>query len=162
VIALLLSSALNGLPPSEAVLTAYHMACNVGELHLEPGEAKIVSGDRGSTPFPLWEWGSAKTLTYIYLKYPKDTHIAIATYNAKYPQQTARVCAVYSNAITREDAERAFLSAVAKPDVWRDLNPARANEPFEIDRPKEGFWKKLMFRDGGRVIMETGMYKAPH
>jgi hypothetical protein len=162
VIQLLLASALSALPPSEAVLTVYHQACNVGELRLDPSEAELIDGKRYSTPYPLRQWGSPVTLTYIKLKYPRETKIAIATYHPKYPQQMATVCEVYTNAITREDAERAFLSGVDKPAFGQDLNPARANTPFEIDRPKEGFRKRLIFRDAGWVIMETGLYKAPH
>jgi hypothetical protein len=161
-ISLLIASALSGLPPSEAALMAYHLACNVGELRLDPSEAEVIDGKRYSTPYPLWQWGSPATLTYFELKYPPNTEIAMATYNPKYPQQMARVCEVYTNAITREDAERAFFSGVNKPSATRDLNPARANTPFEIDRPKEGFRKRLIFRDAGWVILETGIYKEPH
>ena len=162
-IALLLMSSLSGLPPSEAVLMAYHMACNVGELRLDPSEAAVSDGKDRSTPFSLsWKWGTPKTLTYISLKYPRSTYIIIATYNPKYPQQMARVCQVESNAITRQDAERGFLSAVQKPNVTRDYRHMGENPPFEIDRPKEGFRKRLMFFDAGWVVMETGFYKEAH
>jgi hypothetical protein len=156
-------STLSGLPPSEAVLMAYHMACNLGELRLDPSEATVSDGTNGSTPFSLSvTWGKPKTLTYVTLNYPRYTSILIATYQPKYPQQMRRVCQVKSNAITREDAERGFLAGVEKPNVTRDMNPARARTPFEIDRPKEGFKKRLMFYDAGWVVMETGLYKEPH
>ena len=161
-ISLLLASTLGGLPPSEAVLTAYHMACNVGELRLDPSEATIFDGKKRSTPFSLSvQWGVPETLTYISLKYPPSTNIVLATYKPKYAQQMARVCQVASNAITREDAERGFLSAVEKPNMTRSLRPGVGNV-FEIDRPKEGFRKRLIFYDAGWVIMETGLYKAAH
>ena len=142
---------------------AYHLACNVGELHLDPSEATVFDGKDGSAPFALAvTWGVPDTLTYIELKYPRTTYIIIATYKPKYPQQMARVCQVETNAITQIDAERAFLSAVQKPNVTQDLDPGRARPPLEIDRPKEGYHKRLMFLDAGWVIMETGLYKAPH
>ena len=142
---------------------AYHMACNEGQLRLDPSEATVSDGKSGSTPYTLsLTWGAPDTLTYVSLKYPRSTYIIIATYKPKYPQQMARVCQVETNAITRQDAERGFLSAVVKPNVTRDLNPARANTPFEIDRPKEGFRKRLMFFDAGWVVLETGLYKEPH
>ena len=144
-------------------MMAYHLACNVGELRLDPSEATISDGKDGSTPYTLAvTWGVPEKLTYISLKYPTSTYIIIATYKPKYPQQMARVCQVETNVISRVDAERAFLSAVEKPNVTQDLDPGRARPPLEIDRPKEGFRKRLMFFDAGWVVMETGLYKAPH
>jgi hypothetical protein len=141
---------------------AYHMACNLGELRLDPSEATVSDGSKGSTPDSVWTWGKPQTVTYVTLKYPRYTTILITTYKPKYPQQMRRVCQVRSNAISREDAERGFLAAVQKPKVTHDMNPARARTPFEIDRPKEGFKKRLMFYDAGWVVMETGLYKEPH
>ena len=144
-------------------MMAYHLACNVGELRLDPSEATVSDGKDSSTPYTLAvTWGVPEKLTYINLKYPASTYIIIATYKPKYPQQMAKVCQVETNAISRVDAERAFLSAVQKPNVRRDLDPGYARPPLEIDRPKEGFRKRLMFFDAGWVVMETGLYKAPH
>ena len=142
---------------------AYHMACNVGELRLDSSEATVSDGKKNRTPYSLSvHWGVPESLTYVSLKYPRHTTIVIATYKPKYPKQMARVCQVHSNAITREDAERAFLSGVQKPNIARDLTPVRSNIPFEIDRPKEGYKKRLMFWDAGWVVMETGLYKEAH
>jgi hypothetical protein len=69
----------------------------------------------------------------------------------------ARVCQVETDAITREDADRAFLSGVRQPKV--SANP---RQPRQIDRPKEGYEKRLMFFDDGWVVMETGLYKERH
>jgi hypothetical protein len=160
VISLLLASTLAGLSPSDAVLKAYDMACNKGELHLDASEAKVVSPDSSATPFPLYLEGTPEKLTTIYLNYPKDTVISIATYNPKFPQQMRTVCAVSSRSISPKDAVAAFLSGVQKGDVSSDLNPARVS-PLEIDRPKEGYKKTLLFLDHS-VIIETGLYKAPH
>jgi hypothetical protein len=162
VIALLIASTLSGLPPSEAVLKAYDMACNKGELHLDPSEAKVISPDNSALSYPLYEWGTPKTLTSIRLTYPKGTGIRIATYNPKYPQQMASVCVMYTRSITRADAVRAFLSGTQNAEISRDLNPARWNTPLEIDRPKDGYRKRLTFWGDGLVIMETDLYKAPH
>jgi hypothetical protein len=162
-ISLLLVSSLSALPPSEAVMMTYHLACNLGELRLDKSEAKVADGKKYSTPGSLmYTWGAPESLTYVDLSYAPTTYIVVATYRPKYPQQVKRVCQVHSNAISRVDAERAFLSAVHKPNVTRDLNPARGRTPFEIDRPKEGFHKRLIFLDAGWVIMETAIYKEPH
>jgi hypothetical protein len=160
VIFLFAAPMLAGLSPSEAVFKAYDMACNKGELHLDPSEARVVSPDSGATPFPLYLEGTPEKLTTIYLNYPKDTVISIATYNPKYPQQMRTVCAVYSRSISRKDAVAAFISGVEKTDVWRDLNPARLS-PIEIDRPKQGYKKNLIFLEHS-IIIETGLYKAAH
>ena len=162
-ISLLLASALSGLPPSEAVLMAYHLACNVGQLQLDPSEAKVFDETGSPTPGPLlYAWGSPKKLTSIRLKYPRTTYILIAEYEPKYAQQMARVCQVESNAITREDAERGFLSAVHHPTVTWDRETPHFHMTLEIDRPKEGFKKRLMIFDDGWVILETGLYKERH
>jgi hypothetical protein len=137
---------------------AYHQACNTGELRLDPSDAQVLDGKKWRTPFTLsWKWGVPTTLTSISLKYPPNTYILIATYKPKYPQQMARVCQLGTNVITREDAERGFLSGVRQPYV--SPNPRM---PLEIDRPQEGYEKRLMFFDAGWVVMETGVYKERH
>jgi len=160
---MLVASTLSGLPPSEAVLMAYHQACNIGQLKLDSSEAELSDGTSRPTPGSLlYEWGSPKRLTTIRLKYPRVTYIYIAEYEPKYAAQMTRVCEVYSNAITRDDAERGFLSAVRKPQPsWERFSPSY-RRILEIDRPKEGFKKRLILLDAGWVIMETGLYKAPH
>ena len=160
-IPVLLASTLSGLPPSEAVLQAYHLACNVGQLQLDPSEVEVIDGKHRPTPGRLDEWGRPTKITSLRLKYPRKTYIFIAEYEPRYAPQMARVCEVYSGAITREDAERGFLSAVQKPmKNWP--YSSRFSNSFEIDRPKEGFKKRLILFETGWVIMETGLYKAPH
>ena len=161
-IELLLASPLSGLPPSQAVLRAYEMACNAGELHLDAGDAEIISPDTGATPYPFYHWGTPTRMTTIGLANPRGTVIRIATYNPKYPQQMAKVCVVYSQKLSREDAIRGFLAATQGNGIWRDLDPAKGNTPLVIDRPKEGYQKRLQFLDDGWVMLETGLYKEPH
>jgi len=158
---LLLASTLAGLPPSEAVLMAFHQACNVGELRLSPSEVEVIDGTNSPTPGGIWDWGRPKRLTSLRLKYPRNTYIFIGEYEPKYAGQMARVCEVYSDQISYEDAERAFLSGVHKPTKnWPYRT--RSSNRFEIDRPKDGYRKRLFLLDAGWVIMETGLYKAPH
>lgn len=160
-ITLLAASVLLGLPPSKAVLAAYDMACNKGELHLGPADARIVSPDNSPLGFPFYLMGKAVSATTIYLNYPKGTSITIANYRPKYPQQIATACVLFSRSISREDAYRGFLSSVQAPNVSSDLNPARPG-PLEIDRPKEGYRKSVLFPGGDWVILETDLYKEAH
>jgi hypothetical protein len=158
---LLLASALSGLPPSEAALKAYDMACNQGELHLDPSEGKIVPSDYLGTRYPFSLWGTPQTTTEIDLTYPKGTYIMIATYRPKFAQQMKTVCVVTSKSIKPEDAARGFLSGAQNGQITRDLNPARPG-PMEIDRPKEGYRKSLIFGAHNTVMLETDLYKEPH
>ena len=155
------ASLLSGLPPSKAVLTAYDMASNKGELHLDPTDGRVISPDKSPLGFPFYLFGRAVSATTIYLNYPKGTSITIATYRPKYPQQIATACVLFSRSISPADAYRGFLSSVQAPDVSQDLNPARPG-PLEIDRPKEGYRKSVLFPGGKLVILETDLYKEAH
>ena len=121
----------------------------------------MIDGRHRPTPGWLSDWGKPKRVTALRLKYPRYTYIYIGEYEPKYAPQMARVCEVYTDAITRDDAERGFLSAVRKPAKDWPYSSWRSNR-FEIDRPKEGFKKRLMFFDAGWVMLETGLYKEPH
>jgi len=137
------------------------MACNKGELHLEPTDARVVSPDKSPLGFPFYLFGSAMSATTIYLNYPKGTSITIATYRPKYPQQIGTACVLFSRSISRLDAYRGFLSSVQAPNISQDLNPARPGA-LEIDRAKEGYRKSVLFLGGDWVILETDLYKEPH
>jgi hypothetical protein len=162
VIPLLVAATLTGLPPSQAVLAAYDMACNRGQLRLDPAEAQVISPDTSAQPDFFKRFGAIKSVTTIVLTYPKDTEIKIATYSPKRSQQMASVCVVISKTISREDAARGFLSGSEGGKPWQDLNPAWSHMPLEIDRPKDGYRKRLYFDYNGWVILETGLYKEPH
>jgi hypothetical protein len=161
-LSLLLASVLAGLPPSQAAATAYEMACNKGELRLDPSEAKVTKSKGGEQSYQVREWGYPQSVTTIDLTYPPYTTIDIATYDAKDPKQIASACVMYTKSMTREDAIRALLADAPDGKVGRDLNPARWNTPFEMDRPQQGYRKDLKFDENNLVIIQTDMYKAPH
>lgn len=89
---LIAASLLAGLPPSVAVLTAYDMACNKGELHLDHKDAKVVPANNDALYFSLYTFGKAASVTKVYFNYPKGTKITIATFRPKYAAQIAQSC----------------------------------------------------------------------
>jgi len=146
---------------SSVAIQAFREACVQGSLRLTPARGRILK-DREITDFVYlsdWGWPTSRR-TVVKLAGARSSYLVIAEYKNLQPRSLARMCALVSADISKDEAAATYLDGlpekVTTPMWWPNIYVPQ----WTSDHPELGYRKRLRFRSDGSIVLEVGMYPA--
>jgi hypothetical protein len=146
---------------NDAAIKAFREACIEGSLKLNPSRGRILKGREVTDFVHLSDWGRPTSRrTVIKLKEGASSYIVLAEYKNLQPKSIARICALVSGDVSKEQAAMAYVEGLLneepRPRWWPDIYVPE----WTSDHPELGYRKRLDFRSDGSIVLEVGMYPA--
>jgi len=146
---------------NDVAIRAFREACVEGSLRLSPARGRVLKNREITNFVYLSDWGRAtRRRTVVKLSQASSSYIVIAEYKNLQPKSIARLCALVSGDVSKEQAAAVYLEGLpekAGPPAWW---PNIRVPQWTADHPELGYRKRLRFRSDGSIILEVGMYPA--
>ena len=144
---------------SQAVVEAFHEACETGQLRLPYTRGRILS--ESEVP-PIADvlpyFRSPKSRRVVQFSYPPKTWLVLAEFERVTWRSIVRTCTIVSKAITTSDASRALTWNIEKGEPRSRWIPNMYFNEWTYDRPDLGYRKRMRIRDDKSVLIEVAMY----